>query len=86
MTKSDDTKAGGEAAPATQDVVEKATSDPMTSGIRSLREAGSEPLRLWTVKAPKEIGGLDAARTAPSRVIFMGGLLPAGGGGRARKK
>ena len=31
--------------------------DPTTAGIDHLRDTGTEPLRLWTVKGPKGISG-----------------------------
>lgn len=62
-----------EPQPPTADVV------PMERGIKSLRDAGSEPLRLWSVKAPKEIGGtLSAVFLQASSEVVILQQLPSG--------
>ena len=35
--------------------------DPMQTGITALRQAGLDPLRLWSLKAPKDAGGTVSA-------------------------
>ncbi len=49
------------------------TADPMQAGITALRDAGLDPLRLWSLKAPKDAGGTVSAvfLQARSEVVLM---------------
>lgn len=47
--------------------------DAMSVGITALRNAGLDPLRLWSLKAPKDAGGVVSAvfLQGDSRVVIM---------------
>lgn len=40
------------------------TIDAMSAGITALRDAGLDPLRLWSLRAPKDAGGVSVGPTA----------------------
>jgi hypothetical protein len=51
----------------------KAIQDPRQTGITALRNAGLDPLRLWSLKAPKDAGGTVSAvfLQATSEVVIL---------------
>ena len=74
-------KTENEVAPVAQAAAEiaPAITDPATAGIDHLRAAGTEPLRLWGIKGPKEIGGTISAvfLQATSEIVLLQ-QLPSG--------
>lgn len=50
-----------------------APTDPLQFGIYALRRAGLDPLRLWSLKAPKDAGGTVSAvfLQAKAEIVFL---------------
>lgn len=60
--------------------------DPMDAGMQSLREAGCEPIRIWSTRGPKGVGGLIAGvfLQATNEVVILH-QLPSGRYGLFKK-
>lgn len=56
-----------------QGITVHVATDAMATGITALRNAGLDPLRLWSLKAPKDAGGTVSAvfLQAKAEIIFL---------------